>query len=123
MKKFFDDIDDEIIDEICSPMDVGTHTHEVLSTTITNNWLKRLITGRKTEVVYYIRRTTQWRHYKTLKYLSWESTSFSFKISKSIDELVVWDNQDEPASLIIAAKLREKETSQVDEVVFSSDDL
>ena len=123
MKKFFDVIDDEIIDEICSPMEVGTHTHEVLSTTITNNWLKRLITGRKTEVVYYIRRTTHWRHYKTLNYLSLDSSSFSFKISKSIDELVVWDNPDTPASLIVAAKLRTSQVDEVDEVVFSSDDL
>jgi hypothetical protein len=116
----------DIIDELDSfwSRSWGHLTYEVLSTTITNNWLKRLITGEKTKVVYYIRRTTT--NYggqsKIYTCLSFYRGNFSFKQRDSviISELVLWDNPDTTASLIVAAKLR---TSQVDEVVFSSDDL
>ena len=114
----------DIIDEIDSPWFWGARTYEVLSITITNNWLKRIITGRKTKVAYYIRRTAipYGRQSKIYTCLSFYRGNFIFRPRDSviISELVLWDNPDTTASLIVAAKLR---TSQVDEVVFSSDDL
>jgi hypothetical protein len=119
----------DIIDELDSfwSRSWGHRTYEVLSTTITNNWLKHLITGRKTEVAYYIRRTATpyGRKSKIYNCLSYDRGIFSFKQRDSMvtGELILWDNPDTPASLIVAAKLRTSQVDEVDEVVFSSDDL
>ena len=110
----------------------STYSYEVLSKIFDNDWLTYLFTGKKQRVRYYIRERetygyNRWSNnpFSTLRALHYFPSLFNYSFYSLSDWTFVlfWDDPSEPQRIITEAKLRYFDNTNIDDVIFSSDDI